>query len=40
MIRKYISYVKKDPRIVFNFILKNIRESLMRSDKTGSPRRP
>jgi anaerobic magnesium-protoporphyrin IX monomethyl ester cyclase len=32
MIRKYISYVKKDPRIVFNFLLKNVRESMKRSD--------
>ena len=27
MIRKYFSYLKKDPRIVFNFILANLRNS-------------
>jgi len=32
MIKRYISYVRKDPRIVLNFLLKNIRESLKRSD--------
>jgi len=31
MMKKYISYLKKDRRIVFNFILKNIRESMRRA---------
>lgn len=31
-IRKYLSYLKKDRRIVFNFLLKNVRESLGSSD--------
>lgn len=32
-IRKYISYVRKDPRVVLNFLIKNIRESLKRPEK-------
>lgn len=30
MVRKYISYLKKDRRIVFNFVLKNLRDSFSR----------
>lgn len=30
MLKKYFSYLKKDPRIVFNFMLKNINESFRR----------
>lgn len=32
MMKKYFSYLKKDRRVVFNFLLKNISQSLKRKD--------
>jgi anaerobic magnesium-protoporphyrin IX monomethyl ester cyclase len=31
--RKYLNFVKKDPRVVGNFIMKNLRSSLSRSER-------
>ncbi len=37
ILKKYFSYLRKDRRIVLNFLLKNIGESLKRQDKVNRP---
>ena len=36
MIKKYLSYFKKDHRIVFNFILKNISQSIKKKQSADT----